>query len=109
MEEKVYLTSDQYVVKLLGDKEKEIAKLNEKYDELLKRFVVLQAKNDKLQKIQKCFHIEKTLGGKGYQIVFRKTDNTYVGLYAMCFDGKSPDQEFLDALDLFGLQLPKEQ
>ena len=40
MAEKVYLTSDQYVVKLLEEKEQEIVKLNEKYDDLLKRFVI---------------------------------------------------------------------
>ena len=51
MAEKVYLTSDQYVVKLLEEKEQEIVKLNEKYDDLLKRFVILQGENKKFDQL----------------------------------------------------------
>lgn len=107
MAEKVYLTADQYVVKCLEDKEQEIAKLNEKYDDLLKRFVTLQAENKKFEQLKKWFSLEETSTGNGYQIAVRD-DGHYKSTIAYCWNKEEPDQEFLDLLDLLGLKLPEE-
>ena len=106
MAEKVYLTSDQYVVKLLEEKEQEIVKLNEKYDDLLKRFVVLQGENKKIDQLKKWFNLEETTSGNGYQIAVRDENGHYIGTVAYCWDKENPDQKFLDLLDLLGLKFP---
>lgn len=108
MAEKVYLTADQYVVKCLEDKEQEIAKLNEKYDDLLKRFVTLQAENKKFEQLKKWFKLEETSTGNGYQITVRDEDGHYLNTAAYCWDKQNPDQKFVDLLDLLGLKLPEE-
>lgn len=108
MEEKIYLTSDQYVVKLLGEREQEIAKLNEKYDDLLKRFVVLQVKEKKFEQVKQMFTLEETSSGDGYQIAVRDDDGRFQTSIAYCWNKKEPNQRFLELLDLLGLELPKE-
>lgn len=105
MAEKVYLTADQYVVKCLEDKEQEIAKLNEKYDDLLKRFVTLQAENKKFEQLKKMFSLEETSTGNGYQIVVRD-DGNYKSTLAYCWNKEEPDQKFLDLLELIGIKFP---
>ncbi len=106
MAEKVYLTADQYVVKCLEDKEQEIAKQNEKYDDLLARFVKLQAENKKFERLKKWFKLEETSTGNGYQIVVRDENDRYLNTAAYCWNKENPDQEFLDLLDLLGLEFP---
>lgn len=106
MAEKVYLTSDQYVVKCLEDKEKEIAKLNEKYYDLLAKFVVLQAESKKFERLKKWFKLEEASTGNGYQIVVRDEDGHYLNTAAYCWNKEEPDQEFKDLLDLLGLEFP---
>ena len=106
MAEKVYLTADQYVVKCLEDKEKEIAKLNEKYDDLLAKFVKLQAENKKFERLKNWFKLEETSTGNGYQIVVRDGNGRYLNTAAYCWNKENPDQEFLDLLDLLGLEFP---
>lgn len=106
MAEKVYLTSDQYVVKLLGEREEEIAKLNEKYDDLLKRFVVLQVENKKFAQVKQWFSLEETSTGNGYQIVVRDEDGHYTSTLAYCWNKEEPDQKFLDLLELIGIKFP---
>lgn len=106
MAEKVYLTSDQFVVKLLGEKEEQIAKLNEKYDDLLAKFVVLQAESKKFERLKKWFKLEETSTGNGYQIVVRDEDGHYLNTAAYCWNKEEPDQEFKDLLDLLGLEFP---
>lgn len=108
MAEKVYLTSDQYVVKLLGEREEEIAKLNEKYDDLLKRFVVLQVENKKNEELKKTFSLEETALEGGYQLVFRYADGYCKNTLAYCWNKENPDKEFLDLLELVGIEFPKE-
>lgn len=108
MAEKVYLTADQYVVKCLEDKEQEIAKLNEKYDDLLKRFVVLQVENKKFEELKKWFSLEETSTGNGYQLVFRYADGYCKDTLAYCWNKENPDKEFLDLLELVGIEFPKE-
>ena len=105
MAEKVYLTSDQYVVKLLEEKEQEIVKLNEKYDELLKKFLTLQGENKKFDQLKNWFRLEETSTGNGYQITVRDEDGHYLNTAAYCWDKENPDQKFLDLLDLLGLSL----
>lgn len=106
--EKVYLTSDQYVVKLLGDKEQEIAKLNKKYDDLLKKFVALQDENKKYEELKKRFSVEETTEGQGYKIIIKDEDGNYQSTFAYCWDKEEPSPDFLKLLDLIGLTLPKE-
>ena len=108
MAEKVYLTSDQYVVKLLGDKEQEIAKLNEKYDDLLKKFVALQVENKNYEELKKWFSVEETTTGQGYQITIRDEDGNYQSTLAYCWNKEEPSPDFLKLLDLIGLTLPEE-
>jgi len=104
MAEKVYLTADQYVVKCLEEKDQEIAKLNEKYDDLLKRFVTLQAENKKFEQLKKWFSLEETSTGNGYQLAVRDEDGHYTSTIAYCWDKERPDQKFLDLLDLVGIE-----
>lgn len=106
MAEKVYLTSDQYVVKLLEEKEQEIVKLNEKYDDLLKKFLNLKGKAEKLENLKEWFRVEETTSGNGYQIAVRDSDGHYIGTVAYSWDKENPDQKFLDLLDLLGLEFP---
>lgn len=96
------------MVKLLEEKEQEIVKLNEKYDDLLKRFVILQGENKKFDQLKKWFNLEETTSGNGYQIVVRDEDNRYVSSVAYCWNKENPDQKFLDLLDLLGLEFPGE-
>lgn len=105
MAEKVYLTADQYVVKCLEDKEQEIAKLNEKYDDLFKRFVILQGENKKFEELKKMFSLEETSTGNGYQITLYY-NGSYQGTIAYCWDKNDIPQEFLELLEIFGLDLP---
>lgn len=106
MAEKVYLTADQYVVKCLEDKEQEIAKLNEKYDDLLARFVKLQAENKKFEELKKMFSLEETSTGNGYQLVVRDEDGHYTSTLAYCWRKEEPEQKFLDLLELVGIKFP---
>ena len=106
MAEKVYLTSDQYVVKLLSEKEEEIAKLNEKYDDLLKRFVTLQVENKKYEELKKWFSLEETSTRDGYQLVIGDVDSYCKDTIAYCWNKEKPEQEFLDLLELVGIEFP---
>lgn len=105
MAEKVYLTADQYVVKCLEEKEQEIVKLNEKYDDLLKKFLNLKGKAEKLENLKEWFRVEETSSGNGYQIAVRDSDGHYIGTVAYSWDKENLDQKFLDLLDLLGLSL----
>ena len=106
-EESKVLHADQYVVKLLGDKENELTKLQERYDELLKRFVVLQVELDKFTKIKEMFVCEPTINENGYSINF-KDGNCRTSLkYSWQLDPNDQPREFQELLDLLGLELPK--
>ena len=106
-EEKQVLHADQYVVKLLGERENEIAKLQDKYDELLKRFVVLQVELDKFTKVKEMFVCEPTVTGNGYSINF-KDGNCRTSLkYSWQLDPSDQPRDFQELLDLLGLELPK--
>ena len=106
MAEKVYLTADQYVVKCLEEKDEEIAKLNERYDDLLAKFVKLQAENKKFEQLKQWFSLEETTTGNGYQLVVRDEDGHYKNTIAYCWDKEQPDQKFLDLLELVGIKFP---
>ena len=108
MAEKIYLTSDQYVVKALQEREQEIVKLNEKYDELLKKFLVLQRETFKFEEVKKWFSLQETATGNGYQVVVRDYNGHYSNTVAYCWNKNNPEKEFLDLLELLGLELPKE-
>ena len=106
MAEKVYLTSDQYVVQQLEKKEREINELNEKYDDLLKRFVFLQTEDKKYEEIKKWFSLEETSTGNGYQVVVKERDGNCGYSIAYCWNKEEPDQKFLDLLELVGIKFP---
>lgn len=106
MAEKLYLTADQFVVKCLEDSEQEIARLNDKYDELLKKYVSLQNDIKRYEQLKQKFELEETLSQNGYQIVIKDAQGLNLML-AYCFDKENPEPEFLDLLDLLGMELPK--
>ena len=106
MAEKVYLTADQYVVKCLEEKDQQIAKLEEKYDELLARFVKLQAENRKFAQVKQWFSLQETATGNGYQLVVRDEDGRFLNTIAYCWNKEEPEQKFLDLLELVGIEFP---
>ena len=109
MAEKVYLTADQYVVKCLEEKDQEIAKLNEKYDELLARFVKLQAENRKFEQFKSNFECKITTSKNGYEINYNPTHGNYgqTVMYSWELDPEKQDSKFQDLLNALGLKLPK--
>ena len=106
MAEKVYLTADQYVVKCLEEKAQQIAKLEEKYDDLLAKYAKLQVENKKYEELKKLFSLEETSTGNGYQIVVRDEDGHYTSTLAYCWSKEEPEQEFLDLLEIVGIEFP---
>ena len=107
-EEKTILTADQYVVKLLGDKENELTKLQERYDELLKKFVKLQVELEKSASFKARFTCDLTLSTTGYSINYHNDDNTTTSLmYSWELDPNKQTKEFQDLLDFLGLTLPE--
>lgn len=107
-EEKTILTADQYVVKLLGDKENELTKLQERYDELLKKFVKLQVELEKFASFKARFTCDLTVSTTGYSINYHNDNNTPTSLmYSWELDPNNQSQEFQELLDLLGLELPK--
>ena len=106
MAEKVYLTSDQYVVKLLQQKEQELYDLNERYNDLLARFVKLQVENKKFEQVKQWFSLEETSTGSGYQLVVKDYNGRYSNTVAYCWNKEQPEQEFLDLLELVGIKFP---
>lgn len=106
MAEKLYLTADQFVVKCLEDSEQEIARLNDKYDELLKKYVSLQNDIKRYEQLKQMFELQETLSQNGYQIVIKDAQGLNL-MVSYCFDKENPEPEFLDLLDLLGMELPK--
>lgn len=98
--DKVYLTSDQYVVKQLEESKEQVAKLNAKYDDLLAKYVKQQAEIKKLEELKGMFELKRTSSDSGYGI--------YIGDKAIDYqwDG-CKDTSFQKWLDLLGLELPK--
>ncbi len=97
--DKVYLTSDQYVVKELEESKEQITKLNTKYDDLLAKYVKQQAEIKKLEEIKAKFELKRTTNDSGYGI--------YVDNVAIFYqwDG-CHDDNFQKLLDFLGLELP---
>lgn len=106
-EESKVLHADQYIVKLLGERENEIAKLQNKYDELLKRFVVLQVELDKYTKLKEMFVCELTTTETGYSINYKDGNLRTSIMYSWQLDPNDQPREFQELLDLLGLELPK--
>ena len=106
MAEKVYLNADQYVVKCLEEKDQQIAKLEEKYDDLLAKYVKLQVEDKKFEELKRLFSLEETSTGNGYQLVVRVEDGHYISTLAYCWNKEEPDQKFLDLLELVGIKFP---
>ena len=102
----VYLTSDQLVVKMLGEREEEIKKLNEKYDDLLAKYVKLQDEDKKFAQVKQWFSLEETTTGNGYQLVVKDYSGRYSNTVAYCWNKEQPEQEFLDLLELVGIEYP---
>ena len=115
-EELNVLTASQYVVWLLQEKEKELSERNEKYDELLKEYLKanleLTQTKEKLEKIRKFFKVEFNAGeNTGYNIQVLDVKGNYETTLAYSWEinPKKQEQDFLDLLDLFGLELPKKE
>ena len=106
MAEKVYLTADQYVVKCLEEKDQQIAKLEEKYDDLLAKYVKLQVEDKKFAQVKQWFSLEETSTGSGYQLVVKDYNGRYSNTVAYCWNKEKPEQEFLDLLELVGIKFP---
>lgn len=109
MPEKIYLSADQYVVKKLEEREQEIALLNNKYDELLGKYLKTQAENKKFETIKHLFKVEETEINEGWKIAIYDKRGDYSCTVAYCWNKENPEPEFLDLLDLLGLELPKEK
>ena len=109
MAEKVYLTSDQLVVKLLGEREEEITKLNERYDELLKKFVTLQAELKIFEELKSRFECKLTTNKCGYEINYNPDHSDYgqTVLYCWELDPAKIETKFQDLLDILCLSLPQ--
>lgn len=109
MAEKVYLTSDQLVVKLLGEREEEITKLNERYDELLKKFVTLQAELKIFEELKSRFECKLTTNKCGYEIDYNPEHNSYgqTVLYCWELDPAKIEPKFQNLLDILCLSLPQ--
>lgn len=100
--DKVYLTSDQYVVKQLEESKEEITKLNAKYDDLLAKYVKQQAEIKKLEELKARFTLKRNTTDTGYGI--------YLDSASIVFQWDSSseiDDDFQKWLDLLGLELPK--
>ena len=106
MAEKVYLTSDQYVVKLLQQKEQELDDLNERYNNLIKKFIDSQSAIRKYEEVKSMFALEETSSGNGYQVVVKERDGNCSYSIAYCWNKEKPNQEFLDLLELLGIKFP---
>ena len=107
-EEKQVLTADQYVVKLLGDREKELTKLQDKYDELLKRHVKLQVQLEQVATFKARFTCDLTISKTGYSINYHIDNTTTTSLmYSWELDPNNQPKEFQELLDILGLELPK--
>lgn len=98
--DKVYLTSDQYVVKELEESKEQVTKLNAKYDDLLAKYVKQQAEIKKLEEIKEKFELKRTSSDTGYGIYVNNVAIEYQ------WDG-CKDDNFQKWLDLLGLELPK--
>lgn len=110
------MSASQYVVWLLQEKEKELAEQQEKYDELLKEYLKVNLENtqnkEKLEKIRKFFKVEFNVGeNTGYHIQVLDLKGNYETTLAYSWESNpnKQEQEFLDLLDLFGLELPKKE
>ena len=109
MDGKVYLTSDQFVVKLLGEREEQLAKLEEKYDDLVAKHVKLQAQLKAFEELKSNFECKLTTNGNGYEINYNPTHGNYgqTIMYSWELDPANQDSKFQDLLDVLGLKLPK--
>ena len=109
MAEKVYLTADQYVVKCLEEKDQQIAKQEEKYDDLLARFVKLQAKLKELDELKAMFECKVTINKNGFEINYNPEHNKYghTIMYSWELEPEKQSDEFKSLLNILGLELPK--
>ena len=109
MAEKVYLTADQYVVKCLEDKEQEITELNEKYDDLLQRFVTLKAELKIFEELKARFECKVTTNKNGYEINYNPNHGDYgqTLMYSWELHPSKQSKEFQNLLDILCLTLPK--
>lgn len=98
--DKVYLTSDQYVVKELEESKEQVTKLNAKYDDLLAKYFKQLAEIKKLEEIKEKFELKRTSSDTGYGIYVNNIAIEYQ------WDGCKND-DFQKLLDLLGLELPK--
>lgn len=109
MGEKVYLTSDQYVVALLEKKEKEIERLNTKIDGLIKECIVAQAKVKETREFKKNFECNLSVDKTFYKIVFVPKHNGWgtTIMVSNSTDKNNLGDSFKEILDFLELELPE--
>lgn len=109
MGEKVYLTSDQYVVKELEEKKKEIERLNGKIDELIKELLVAQAKVKENREFKKNFKCNLSVDKTFYKIEYVPKHDSWgtTIIYSNSTDKNNLGDSFKELLDFFELELPE--
>ena len=109
MGEKVYLTSDQYVVAQLEKKEKEIEKLNEKIDALIKECLVAQAKVKETREFKKNFECNLSVDKTFYKIEFAPKHDGWgtTIMVSHSTDKNDLGDNFKEVLNFLELELPE--
>ena len=109
MGEKVYLTSDQYVVAQLEKKEQEIERLNGKIDELIKELLVAQAKVKETREFKKNFECNLSVDKTFYKIEFAPKHDGWgtTIILSHSTDKNNLGDSFKEILDFLELELPE--
>lgn len=109
MGEKVYLTSDQYVVAQLEKKEQEIERLNGKIDELIKELLVAQAKVKETTEFKKNFECNLSIDKTFYKIEFAPRHDGWgtTVMFSNSTDKNNLGDSFKELLDFLELELPE--
>ena len=96
------MRADELLVERFLEKEKECEALKDMN-------YCLREDNRKLEdafkKLKKMVKLEETSTGEGYQIVLYH-NGSYQGTIAYCWDKNDIPQDFLELLEIFGLDLP---
>lgn len=109
MPEKVYLTSDQYVVAKLQEKEIEIEKLNSKIDEVIEKCLIAQAQVKETKDFKKNFECNLSVDKTYFKIEFAPKHDGW-GTTLLLSNSTDPNNlgaDFKSLLDFLELKLPE--
>ena len=106
--EKTYLTSDQYVVMLLEQKEQEIERLNKKIDEVIEKCLIAQAKVKECKDFKKNFECNFSVDKTYYKIEFCPKHDGWgtTLLLSNSTDKNNLGDAFKSLLEFLDLELP---